>query len=116
MRFEDNELELEGDERDEVDESEGELENDLCESESDNNKLEDNDEEEEMVRCKSETRDTEIKGVGGVEGEDFCGDTERKSNEGQRGPGDESEETCSPDDERQRVGEAFGMSEGSDER
>ena len=116
LGFEDNELKLEENERDELDENEGGLEDDLGECENDSNELEDNDEEEETVRCKSETRDTEIKGVGGVEGEDFRGETERKSNEGKRSPDDKSKERCGPDDEEESECGVFGMdSEGSDE-
>ena len=67
----------------------------------------------ETVRCGSETREVEMKGV---EGEDFCGEIERNTNEGKEGPGDESEERRSPDDERERMSDVFGMdSKGSDE-
>ena len=69
----------------------------------------------EIVRCKSETRG----GIGtkGAEGATVCDaentcDKEVNSNEGKEGPDDDSEER-SPDNERERVRDAFEKSEAS---
>ena len=61
--------------------------------------------------------EVETKGMEGVvrcEGEEFCGEIERKSNKVKEGPDDEFKEKGSPDDERERVGDVFGISKGSD--
>lgn len=57
--------------------------------------------------------ETEIKGVGGVvvcEGEDVRSEIERNSNEGKRGPDDESEGRCGPDNEEEGVCDVFEIS------
>ena len=72
-----------------------------------------------MVRCESETKgEMETKGVDGVvvcEAKNTCDEVEVDSNEGIRGPDNDSEERSSPDDEGERVCDAFEMSGASDE-
>ena len=67
----------------------------------------------------SETRgEIGTKGVDGVvvrEYENICDGVEVDSNEGIRGPDDETEETCGADKEEERVCDMFKMSETLDE-
>ena len=73
----------------------------------------------EEVCCESKKRgEIETRGVEGVvvcEAENICDEAEVDSNKGIRGPDNDSEERSSPDDEGERVCDAFEMSGASDE-